>query len=58
MKVEAMDVIEAYKTMLADANHEIALLKAQIAMIQGRQEDIGGRESTERTGIGGSPTSG
>jgi hypothetical protein len=58
VNVEAMDVIEAYKAMLSEANHEIAILKAQIATIQGRQEDIGGRESTGRNGIGGSPTSG
>jgi hypothetical protein len=58
VNVEAMDVIEAYKSMLAEANHEIAILKAQIATMQGRQEDVGGREPTGRTGIGGSPTSG
>lgn len=58
MNVEAMDVIEAYKSMLTEANHEIAILKAQIATMQGRQEDVGGRESTGRTRIGGSPTSG
>lgn len=58
MNVEAMDVIEAYKAMLSAANHEIAILQAQLATIQGQQEDVGGGESTGRNGIGGSPSLG
>lgn len=37
MNVEALDVIEVYKQKLAQANHEIAILTAQVNKLQNQE---------------------
>lgn len=47
VQVEALEVIEAYRRMLNDANHQIAVLQAQVKQLQ---ETHGGPVGEQRRG--------
>lgn len=52
MEVQAHDVIDVYKQKLAEANHEIAILTAQINQLQ-RQEASADDRTAGRTQLDG-----